>query len=110
MSVSDLYKGSLSSIVLQLIEQQGELYGYQLTQMAKEISNGQLTITESTLYPLLHILESEGKLESELKTFGNRVRKYYRLTKKGKKEQKIAFENLQEYIAQLQLFLQPKLN
>ncbi len=109
MSTSDFYKGNLEALILQLIGQEKEMYGYELTQKAKELSGGNLKITEGTLYPLLHKLEADGKLSSELKPYGNRMRKYYRLTSTGKKEQKKALENLQAYIQQLQQFLNPKL-
>lgn len=109
MKTTDLYKGSLEALILQLIGNNSEMYGYELTQKARELSNGNLNITEGTLYPLLHKLEAEGTLESELKPYGNRTRKYYRLTRSGQKAQKKAFENIQEYIQQLQQFLNPKL-
>ena len=109
MNITDLYKGSLEAIVLQLIRQHEEMYGYELTQKAKEISGGHLKITEGTLYPLLHKLEAEGTLSSELKPYGNRMRKYYRLTPSGTQEQENASLSLQEYIGHLQQFLNPKL-
>ena len=108
MIKNDFYKGSLEALILQLIEQEGETYGYALTQKAKEMSNGKLKITEGTLYPLLHKLEEADILESELKPYGNRTRKYYRLTIKGKKEQKKSLELLRSFIGQMQIFLDLK--
>ncbi len=109
MRTSELYKGSLESLVLQLIGRQGEMYGYELTQRAKELSAGNLNITEGTLYPLLHKLESEGKLKSVVRPYGNRTRKYYSLTPEGKHAQAQASERIQAFIEQLQQFLNPKL-
>lgn len=109
MKTADLYKGSLEAIILQLIGQHKEMYGYELTQKAKAVSGGHLNITEGTLYPLLHKLEAEGVLQSTLKPYGNRTRKYYQLTPAGKKEQKKAYSSLQEYMMHLQQLLNPKL-
>ena len=42
------------------------MYGYQLTQRAKELTEGELEMTEGALYPLLHKLESDGLIYSEI--------------------------------------------
>jgi PadR family transcriptional regulator PadR len=107
MQTNDLYKGCLENLILQIIHQQGESYGYELTQKAKELSNGQWKITEGTLYPLLHKLEMEETLTSHMVVIGNRQRKYYKLSKKGKLNQKNAAVQLQAFIQQLQQFLTP---
>ncbi|HRP91157.1 MAG TPA: PadR family transcriptional regulator [Edaphocola sp.] len=105
MLKNDFYKGSIEALLLQLIEQAGETYGYELTQKALAYSEGKLKITEGTLYPLLHKLEAQGILESEVKPYGNRSRKYYRLTKEGKKEQSKSLEQLKDFMIQMQQFL-----
>ncbi len=108
MLKNDFYKGSLETLVLQLIEQSGETFGYELTKKAKEYSNGSLEISEGTLYPLLHKLEASGLLESELKPFGNRMRKYYRLTTSGKQVHSKSIEQLKDFMSQLQQFINLK--
>ncbi len=85
------------------------MYGYQITQMVKEITKGELQITEGALYPLLHKLEEQGILETELENVGNRVRKYYTLTKAGKKQTSMAMEELKTFMQSLQLIVNPKL-
>ena len=82
MNNQKLYKGSLQTIILNLLDEKGKLYGYEITKLVKEITKGNLTITEGALYPSLHKLESEGVLEVEITTFNNRKRKYYSLTQK----------------------------
>lgn len=65
---------------------EGESYGYALIQRVTELSNGHLEWTEGMLYPVLHRLEEEGLIEAEWKEAGNgRRRRYYRLTRPGKK-------------------------
>ena len=107
---SGLYKGCLEPLVLKLLQEQGRMYGYEITQKVKETSQGELNITEGALYPLLHRLESEELIEAETENIGNRIRKYYSLTKKGKTQALHAGEQLQQFIHTLQLFLQPKLS
>ena len=82
MSNSKLYKGSLNTIILKLLEESGKMYGYEITKKVKEITKGELSITEGALYPALHKLEAEGLLDVEMKKVNNRLRKYYNLTGK----------------------------
>lgn len=106
---SILYKGCLEPIVLKLLGEQGRMYGYEITQKVKEATAGELKITEGALYPLLHRLEADGVLEVETENIGNRVRKYYALTKAGKKEKSKALKELENFSQTLQLLLNPKL-
>ncbi len=104
-----LYKGCLEPILLKLLHENGRMYGYEITQRVKELTAGELKITEGALYPLLHRLEADGKLVAELENIGNRVRKYYSLTQTGKKEKNKAVLELENFAQTLQLLLQPKL-
>jgi len=108
MQKSALYKGCLEPIILQLLKENGRMYGYQITQKARELTKGHLDITEGALYPLLHRLEEEGILETEIESVGNRMRKYYSLTKAGKKQSVHSFQELQSFINNLSLIFQPK--
>jgi DNA-binding PadR family transcriptional regulator len=84
------------------------MYGYELTQKVKELTAGDLVITEGALYPLLHRLEAEGLLDSEIKIVENRQRKYYFLTPKGKKNAPQAASELRSFLQNIQSILQPK--
>jgi PadR family transcriptional regulator, regulatory protein PadR len=86
MGNQKLYKGSLQTIILKLLETQDKMYGYEITQKVKELTKGELNITEGALYPALHKLEAEGLLDVEVVNIGNRLRKYYKLTEHGTKE------------------------
>lgn len=59
------------------------MYGYEITQKVKELSEGRILLTEGALYPTLHKLEAEGLLKTETVLMGKRVRKYYTITKAG---------------------------
>jgi PadR family transcriptional regulator len=73
----------LTFFVLYMLNEYGEMYGYQLCQIAKSKHNRDLKY--GTLYPLLGWLE-EGGLVEGIKRDSPRgpYRKYYRLTEKGK--------------------------
>lgn len=80
---SELIKGTLKTIVLQQLKQNGKMYGYEITQKVKEMSKDKISITEGALYPTLHSLEADGLVQTETEFIGKRVRKYYRLTPTG---------------------------
>lgn len=106
---TNLYKGCLEPIVLKLLDDNGRMYGYEITQKVKEATAGELNITEGALYPLLHRLEAEGVLEVATENIGNRIRKYYSLTQNGKKEKSKAVLELENFKNTLQILLNPKL-
>lgn len=108
MKKSSLYKGCLEPILLRLLKDHGRMYGYQMTQMVKEITKGELNITEGALYPLLHKLEEQGIVETETEMNGNRMRKYYSLTKAGKKQTNIAMDEMKAFMQSLEFIVNPK--
>lgn len=103
-----LFKGSLTTIVLKLLSEEGRMYGYEMTKKVKEQTNGSLCLTEGALYPALHKLEAEGLIEVIIEPVGNRPRKYYSLTKQGKKEVKNKLQELSAFIWQMQTLLNLK--
>ncbi len=109
MSNSKLYKGSLNTIILKLLNENDKMYGYEITQKVKELTKGELKITEGALYPALHKLEAQGLLDVEVAKVDNRLRKYYKLTENGTKETVNKLEELAEYIKTMQALVNPKL-
>ena len=81
---SELIKGTLKTIIMKLLDDNGRMYGYEITQRVKELTAGKIQLTEGALYPTLHALEAEGILTIETEYIGKRVRKYYTLSKQGK--------------------------
>lgn len=96
-----LYKGTLQNIILKLLASEVKMYGYQMTQRAKELTKGELEMTEGALYPILHKLESEGIIFSEIQSVNGRDRKYYLLTEKGKRQQVLQEEEMKSYLFNL---------
>lgn len=110
MSNSKLYKGSLTTIILKLLNESDKMYGYEITQKVKELTKGELKITEGALYPALHKLEADGLLDVEVKKVDNRLRKYYKITENGEKESSHQLSELASYIATMQALVNPKLS
>lgn len=108
MANSKLYKGSLTTIILKLLAENDKMYGYEITQKVKELTQGELSITEGALYPALHKLEADDLLDVEVMKIDNRLRKYYRLTEKGIKESVNLLNELQRYIETMQHLMNPK--
>lgn len=76
---TQLKKGLLEFCVLAVLSK-SESYGYQII---KDISP-YIDISESTLYPILKRLESGSYLETYSVEYNSRLRKYYKITDKGK--------------------------
>lgn len=105
---SNLLRGSLETIIIKMLSDHGEMYGYEMTKLVREQSDGSINITEGALYPKLHKLEADGIIVSESRSIGNRFRKYYRLTEKGTQEQVKIMEEMTEYLNSMFNLLQIK--
>jgi DNA-binding PadR family transcriptional regulator len=103
MIPSDLIKGSLKTIVLKLIKEEGPMHGYAITQKVEELTQGKLKLTYGALYPILHKLEKEGALVTATANHNNRIRIYYALTDKGHTVVAERIIELNEFISSLQL-------
>ena len=108
MGNSKLYKGSLTTIIMKLLAENDKMYGYEITEKVKKLTQGELNITEGALYPALHKLEANGLLDVEVQKVDNRLRKYYKLTEKGTKETANLLTELQRYIETMQQLVNPK--
>src|SRR6202034_4882715 len=75
----ELRRGCLIVAVLAQLRQ--EHYGYTLR---KALADEGLAIEESTLYPLLRRLETQGLLVSEWREEDKRNKRFYRLSDEGK--------------------------
>ena len=80
-----LVAASLRPLMLSILDH-GQSYGYAIIQRIHDLSDGQLTWTDGTLYPVLHRLEAEGLIASTWRTSAvGRRRKYYHLTPAGQR-------------------------
>ena len=84
MLTRELAGASAKPIILSILAS-GESYGYAILKRIEDLSRGQLSWDDGTLYPVLHRLENEGLLSSSWRTAeSGRRRKYYRLTANGR--------------------------
>jgi PadR family transcriptional regulator, regulatory protein PadR len=108
MHSPELLKGTLQTIVLKVVKDHGRMYGYEITQRVKELSDGHIVLTEGALYPALHKLEADGLLKTEVVNIGRRIRKYYVLTSPGKIQAKERVEEFMHFIQTMGSVLQVK--
>ncbi|MEQ9592207.1 MAG: helix-turn-helix transcriptional regulator [Cyclobacteriaceae bacterium] len=106
MHSSELLKGTLQTILLKVLKDNGKMYGYEITQRVRELSQGRILLTEGALYPALHKLEAEGLLQTETVLMGKRVRKYYTITVTGKSLVKERVLEFREFIKTMSAVLQ----
>lgn len=105
---NELFKGTLQTIILNLLAENKRMYGYEITQKVKLITQGDLVLKEGALYPALHKLEADGLLDTSTEIVENRIRKYYALSQHGEKEVVNKLQEAKDFIAQLQLLLNLK--
>jgi len=112
MYSSELIKGTLKTIILNLLKEQGKMYGYEMVQKVKELTDAKIQLTEGALYPTLHSLQKTGELDIEKQYMGKRVRKYYTLTEQGLNTAEKKVSEFAEFIETMKflLDLDPKLN
>jgi DNA-binding PadR family transcriptional regulator len=84
------------------------MYGYQIMRELERRSEGYFTMTAALLYPALHQLEQDGLVESEWREGqGNRKRKYYAITSKGRKKLANSRDEWQRFFTSLFKTLKP---
>ena len=82
----ELKRGSIELIVLHLLSL-GEAYGYEIVTKLTELTDGELEVSDGTLYPVLYRLERAEWVDVRWDTPERGVpRKYYRLTDAGRVE------------------------
>ena len=81
----EMKKGSAELLILALVEAQPR-HGYELCKLIETRSRGVLTFHAASLYPLLYRLEKRALIEGRwVEKAGQRRRRYYRLTREGKR-------------------------
>ena len=80
-----LLAGNTTMLILKLLEDE-DMYGYQMIDTLAKRSDNTFNLKAGTLYPILHGLEQKELVTSyEDNADGARVRKYYHLSRKGRK-------------------------
>ena len=107
MYSKELLKGTLEVILLKLLSDNKEMYGYEITQTVKELTDGKILLKDGSLYPLLHKMLKEGKLSYREEAQGKRIRKYYFLTKVGSAEKQQQLAEIKDFFTTMNHILFP---
>ena len=91
-----LLTGSSTMLVLKLLSEK-DMYGYEMIDTLRKKSQNVFEFKAGTLYPLLHGLEEKEMLKSYEQEYLGKTRKYYSITKEGRKLLKTKTEEWNEY-------------
>src|SRR5882762_10449586 len=95
----ELKKGSAELLILSLVEDQRR-HGYDLSKLIEARSEGVLKFRVASLYPLLYRLEKRGWILGRwIEKAGQRRRRYYRLTREGRKVLAAQRSGWEEFVA-----------
>lgn len=82
---SELLRGNTEILLLFLIDEQGQSYGYQLIKEIEKRSGGFFRFREGTVYPALRKLEHESLVQGDWQELpSGQRRRYYHITQRGK--------------------------
>ena len=87
----------LPLLVLHLISE-GPSYGNQLMERIAGMTAGVLSVNPNTMYPLLRELESRGLIEGRWEHPERRTRRYYSLTREGRREYRRLVEEVRPFL------------
>ncbi|HEY4257519.1 MAG TPA: PadR family transcriptional regulator [Candidatus Udaeobacter sp.] len=83
---NELLQGTLDLLILRTLAG-AALHGWDLAKRIAVVSNDRLSLKQGSLYPALHRLEDRGWIEAEWGiSDAGRNAKFYRLTRKGRRE------------------------
>lgn len=83
---SDLPQGTLDLLIMKVVAL-GPIHGYAIAQRLQQVSRDVVQVPQGSLYPALHRLENRGLLAADWQqTETGREAKFYRLTRKGRKQ------------------------
>ena len=91
-----LVSGSMTMLILRLLSEK-DMYGYEMIDTLRKRSENVFELKAGTLYPLLHGLEDKQYLVSYEQEATGKVRKYYRITKDGRRYLEEKKSQWQEY-------------
>ena len=104
---TDLVQGTLDLLILRVIGLE-PMHGWAIAQRIRQMSNEQLRVGQSALYPALHKLEQQGWIEAEwAQSENNRRAKYYKLTAAGRKALKIETAQWERLSTAISLVVKP---
>jgi PadR family transcriptional regulator len=104
---TDLVQGTLDLLLLRVLSLE-PMHGWAIAQRIRQMSNEQLRVGQSALYPALHKLEQQGWIEAEWRpSENNRRAKYYKLTAAGRKALKAETAQWERLSSAISLIVKP---
>ena len=95
----ELKKGSAELLILSLVEVRPR-HGYEISKLIEARSGGVLRFNVASLYPLLYRLEKRGWIQGRwVEKAGQRRRRYYKLTREGRKVLAAQRSGWEEFVA-----------
>lgn len=102
---SEFLKGTLDMLILKIVAL-GSIHGYAISQRLQQISKDVFQVQQGSLYPALHRLEDRGWLEAEWReSETGREAKFYRLTRKGRRQLETEVRNWEQITGAVALIL-----
>jgi PadR family transcriptional regulator, regulatory protein PadR len=104
---TDLVQGTLDLLILRVLSLE-PMHGWAIAVRIRQMSNEQLRVGQSALYPALHKLEQQGWIEAEwAASENNRRAKYYSLTSAGRKALKAETAQWERLSSAISLVVKP---
>jgi transcriptional regulator len=95
----EMKKGSAELLILSLVEIRAR-HGYEISKLIESRSDGVLKFNVASLYPLLYRLEKRGWIKGRwVEKAGQRRRRYYKLTREGRKVLAAQRSGWEEFVA-----------
>jgi PadR family transcriptional regulator PadR len=105
---SDLLRGNTDSLLLFLINEQDQTYGYRLIKEIEQRSQGFFRFKEGTVYPALRKLENDGLVQGEWKKLPNgQERRYYKITSQGQEHLREKMDMWKSFASAMALVMKP---
>jgi transcriptional regulator len=103
----DLVQGTLDALILRALSLE-PLHGLAISQRLRSRSADVLRVSQGSLYPALHKLESQGLLRAEWRlSEGGKRAKYYALTRAGSRHLAREVRHWERLSAAISLLLKP---
>jgi PadR family transcriptional regulator PadR len=107
MKGKNYLSGTISTIILAQLKRSDRMYGYEICQKVKALTQSEIQLTEAAIYPSLHKLEKEGSIHSSKERVNGRIRKYYHLAPGNEALVDLQIEELIRFTKNLQILLNP---
>jgi len=99
LSQTEWKRGSAEMLILSLIEARPR-HGYEISKLIEQRSGGAVRFHVASLYPLLYRLERRGWIKGRwVEKGGQRRRRYYRLTRHGRRVLATQLRGWREFVA-----------